>query len=234
MSTRPLVGVTGRQRLAGAVRDLRPSVAHSRLDLHFADYSEHLVAAGAAPVERLDGLVLSGGADIDPRRYGRTPGPGLTLVEPGRDEFELQLVACAWELRLPVFAICRGMQILAIARGGSLMADLPPDRGEGHPGEQYPTSHRIHRVRCDHGTLAHVTYGASVKVNSLHHQAIDDPGEGITISGRADDGIAEIAEVTDRPVLAVQWHPERLAAPEPGFAWLVERARDRRETAPCA
>jgi putative glutamine amidotransferase len=113
---------------------------------------------------------------------------------------------------------------MAVARGGTLVTDLPEDDGEAHPGEHYPVGHRVHLVTCAEGSRAASLFGAELLVNTLHHQAVADPGEGLQVTGRAADGVVEVTEAVDRPVLAVQWHPERLRAPDPTFQWLVAQA----------
>jgi len=235
----PLVGMTGRRWSAGVLGDhVAAPVRAGEVDLHFADYSRAVAAAGGLPVglsrdapvdcivERIDALVLSGGADVDPARYGRARDPGCGDVEPERDAWELSLVAAALSARLPVLGICRGIQVLNVALGGTLVQDLGPEAGDGHSRLDVAREVPVHAVRLEPGTLAAAVYGTELRVNSLHHQAVDDLGAGLVVSGRSPDGTVEALELPGSPVLAVQWHPEMLLAsqPDPGFCWLVSCA----------
>jgi len=235
----PLIGITGRRYAATTVTGLSRAMAGTRTDIHFATYSAKVAAAGGLPVqlsmdadpaalaERLDGIVLSGGADVDPLRYGGRVAPRLSAIEPERDTFELALVAAALARAVPVLGICRGAQLLNVARGGDLVPDLPSDGGEAHPSTAWPCEVRRHRVELVPGSVLASLYGTEVWVNSLHHQAVATPGEGVTVVGRADDGVVEAIELDGVEVLAVQWHPELLVEPEPVFDWIVERAAAR-------
>ncbi|MFN0090611.1 MAG: gamma-glutamyl-gamma-aminobutyrate hydrolase family protein [Acidimicrobiales bacterium] len=235
----PLIGITGRRLGAHRLAGVSPAMATAEIDVHFSEYGAAVAAAGGVPVQltrdapapevvaRLDGLLLSGGADVDPRRYGARPGPRLGEVEPDRDEWELALVAAALETRRPILGVCRGAQLLNVACGGTLVADLAPDEGEGHPNaRRYPRHHRLHRVRLAPGSAVAAAYGGAEElwVNSLHHQAVDRPGEGVTVVGCADDGVVEAIELAGRAALGVQWHPEALREPDPIFAWLTAAA----------
>ncbi len=233
----PLVGLSGRRWPARLLADRLPVAMHeSQLDLHFSDYGRAVAAAGGVPVEltrdapvgpvldRLDALVLSGGADIDPVRYGASPDPECGPLEPDRDAWELELVAGALERSLPVFGICRGLQLLNVARGGTLVQHVGLDQGDGHPSFDVPRQELVHAVKLVPGTLAAAVYGEEVKVNSLHHQVVDRLGEGLVASGRSTDGSVEALELPGRPLLAVQWHPELLSQPDPGMRWLVNAA----------
>ena len=208
-------------------------------DLHFADYPKAIAACGGLPIEltrdadvdavvaRLDGLVLTGGADVDPAVYGKSPDPELGAVEPDRDAWELALLAAAEARELPVLCVCRGVQLLNVAKGGTLRQHVEATAGDGHPrfGEDgHDTAHGVDLVD---GSLAASLLGSRFEVNSLHHQVIDAVGEGLSVTGRSPDGTAEVLELEGRDVLGVQWHPELLARPDPTFAWLVETARRR-------
>lgn len=234
--------MTGR-RWPGSV--LGPKVARAmhdaEVDLHFADYSIAVAAAGGLPVglsrdapvdamvERIDGLVLSGGADIDPSRYGREREPGCGTVEGARDAWELALFAAALDAGLPVFGVCRGVQLVNVAMGGTLVQHVGPGEGDVHPNFDGPYGERIHTVKLVPGSLAAEVYGPSLgtafAVNSLHHQTVDDLGAGLVAGAHSPDGTVEALELEGAPVFAVQWHPEMLRPqPDPGFAWLVARA----------
>jgi putative glutamine amidotransferase len=172
-----------------------------------------LPAADAALVlERLDGLLLSGGDDVDPALYGRSPHPKLRDVDRRRDEFELALVREALRRDRPVLAICRGQQVLNVALGGTLLQDIPSELGvvADHDASGERTERR-HAVEVLAHTRLHAILGRSdLDVNSIHHQAVDRLGEGLAISARSPrDGVIEGIEVPGaRFVLAVQWHPE--------------------------
>jgi putative glutamine amidotransferase len=244
--TPPLVGVTGRRwpaRLLGS--NVVTAMIESEVDIHFVDYSKAVTAAGAlvvglsrdAPVDemvdRLDGLVLSGGEDVDPELYGAALEPGCGTVEKGRDLWELALLAAALERGLPVFGICRGLQVLNVVRGGTLVQDVAANAGDGHPRFDRPRHEVAHSVSLDEGSLAGSLYGSQVQVNSLHHQVVATVGQGLVASGRSPDATVEALELPGRPVLAVQWHPEALrgSASDPGFRWLVRQASAFREAA---
>jgi putative glutamine amidotransferase len=165
----------------------------------------------AAALQGVRGLVLSGGEDVDPARYGAAPHPKLEDTDPTRDAAELALIAAARERRLPILAICRGIQILNVALGGTLYQDLESERPGPvrHAGEE--TRHGLHVER---GSLLGRTLGTgSATVNSRHHQAVRDLAPGLRAVAWAEDGVIEAAEPADPGaawMLAVQWHPEDL------------------------
>jgi putative glutamine amidotransferase len=172
-------------------------------------------ARGAAQAQRLiatvDGLLLIGGLDVDPRSYGAEVDGATESTSPPRDAFELALVREALRADVPLLGICRGMQILNVALGGTLHQDLADEAGE------QPHRHTIgafdgtaHTVRLDPGSLAADAAGELLHTaHCHHHQAIDGLGEGLLVSGRAEDGIVEAVELPDRRfALGVQWHPE--------------------------
>jgi putative glutamine amidotransferase len=191
------------------------------------NYAEQVAAAGGVPVllppvpgitaavGRLDALVLTGGGDIDPARYGAARHPRTGPANAERDRSELDLLAAALAAGLPVLGICRGLQLLNIARGGTLhqhLADLGPAGDAGHT--PAPGTFGRHPVRVAEGSvLAKILPpDGTLAVPTAHHQAIDQLGAGLTATAWAADGIIEAAELTDgrhHPfVLAVQWHPE--------------------------
>lgn len=190
------------------------------------DYVRSVERAGAVPailppvdpgdagalLDRLDGLLLSGGADVDPALYGQAPHPRLGPVERRRDDFEIALVREALRRDTPVLAICRGQQVLNVATGGTLVQDIPSTvRGAvGHDGtgRRWRRSHSVELAR---GTrLREILEQDAASVNSFHHQSVDAVGEGLVVSARCpEDGIVEGLEMPSRAfVLAVQWHPE--------------------------
>lgn len=169
---------------------------------------EAVVAAARRAVEGLDGLLLTGGADVEPVRYGDEPAATTQAPRPDRDAWELALLDAALGLGLPVLAICRGAQVLNVACGGTLHQHVPDL--VGHTGHQ-PGNAVLGTtpVRLAPGSLAASILGTEVKVPCYHHQSIDRLGDGITAVGWADDGIVEAVELAERPfVLGVQWHPE--------------------------
>ena len=172
-----------------------------------------MVAAdrAAAALAAVRGLVLTGGEDVAPDRYGATPHPRLGDVDPVRDAAELALIAAARSRRLPILAICRGIQILNVALGGTLYQDLDSERPSLVSHSDETTQHA---VRVAAGSLLERTLGMrSATVNSRHHQAIRDLAPCLKAVAWADDGVIEAAEPADANaawMVAVQWHPEDL------------------------
>jgi putative glutamine amidotransferase len=166
--------------------------------------------AGAA-LAAVRGLVLTGGEDVAPARYGAAPHPRLGDVDPVRDAAELALIAAARARGLPILAICRGIQILNVALGGTLYQDLDSERPGPVPHNDETGRHPVH---VEAGSLLERTLGTrSASVNSRHHQAIRDLAPGLKAVAWADDGVIEGAELTDAKepwIVAVQWHPEDL------------------------
>lgn len=188
-----------------------------------ASYLRAVAAAGAAPIvlsplagdgaipsllDGLDALILSGGADVDPVRYHETRHPALGTVEPLRDAFELALIADARTRALPILAICRGLQIMNVALGGTLWQDLPTEVVP-HP-QSGPRTQRVHGVAVQPGSrLAEALGVTTLDVNSFHHQAIRELAPGLAATAHATDGVIEGIEATDGWwVLGTQWHPE--------------------------
>jgi putative glutamine amidotransferase len=185
-------------------------------------------------LEALDGLVLTGGEDVDPTLYGQAPHPALETVDPARDAFELALFRDAWARRLPVLAICRGIQLVNVALGGSLWQDIAAERPTALMHRQ-PDGRdaRTHEVLITAGSrLARALGTTRCEVNSFHHQSIRDLAAGLIISARAPDGEIEGVETgpADPWLLAVQWHPEEFhhheEAPDHGlFNALIREAQ---------
>jgi putative glutamine amidotransferase len=194
-------------------------------------------ASMAAPaLDGVDGLLLTGGEDMDPAWYGAEPSPFLSPPSRERDLFELALFAVARQRGLPILGICRGIQLINVGLGGTLYQDLPserPGRVEHRP--EGPRELRSHRVRLEPGSrVAKALGGTSLTVNSSHHQAIRDLAPGLVATGWTDDQLIEAVEsAAEAPwLLAVQWHPEEMhadaRAPEHGlFAGLVREAGSR-------
>jgi putative glutamine amidotransferase len=161
-------------------------------------------------LDLLDGLVLAGGSDVDPGSYGARPHPRTGTTWPERDRFELALAHRAIERDLPLLGICRGMQILNVARGGTLVQHLPDATGDDRHCHT-PGAFSDHVVRLEPGSLAERSVGGErTEVKSHHHQAIGELGEGLTPSGWSEpDGLVEAVELPERRhVLGVLWHPE--------------------------
>jgi putative glutamine amidotransferase len=193
------------------------------------DYEESVRRAGGEPVildpatqrpadvvASFDGLLLAGGGDVLPSLYGEAAHPTFGAAEPGRDDYEIELVKRALERDLPVFAICRGIQVLNVALGGTLIQDIPTEvtRAEPHDVRE-PRVAIAHDVWVTSGSLLErlmrerIEKGDSVSVNSRHHQAIKDVAPGLVVSATAPDGVVEAAEhPASTFCLGVQWHPE--------------------------
>lgn len=191
-------------------------------------YSEALEAAGAVPlhislipneeyvaaaVEGLDGILLPGSdSDVDPQRYGQQPHRRLGTVQPIKDETDLLVIATAEKRGIPILAICFGMQILNVSRGGTLIQDIESQLPDSVKHEQgVPRDRRSHSVRLLPGsTLQRLARSEQESVNSHHHQAIEIVGQDLTATAWSTDGLVEALE-DPRPdtfVMAVQWHPE--------------------------
>ncbi|MGI9140906.1 MAG: gamma-glutamyl-gamma-aminobutyrate hydrolase family protein [Gemmatimonadaceae bacterium] len=169
----------------------------------------------------VDGLVLTGGEDVDPEYFGEKAHPKLGTVSRARDATEIALISAARRLRMPVLAICRGIQVINVECGGSLIQDISAQRSgalshDGHGGSR---NQALHKVRIENDSILALATGATeIEVNSLHHQAIDRLGDGLRVTALAPDGIIEGVETTDDWwILAVQWHPEEMNhGSEPG------------------
>jgi putative glutamine amidotransferase len=184
----------------------------------------------------VDGLLLTGGGDVDPSRYGALPVPEVYGLDPARDAFEAALVLAAAGAGLPVLGICRGAQILNVAFGGSLLQHVPAVTGRDHclRDRAYEP---VHNVTVAAGSLLEAVAGAAdVAVNSLHHQAVDRLGAGLRAVAWAEDGIVEGIESDGfGRLLGVQWHPELLVGRtthERLFAWLAAEAANPVAAAP--
>jgi putative glutamine amidotransferase len=214
-SPRPVIGITC------YVEEAAWGVWHTRAALIPHSYVRRVTAAGARAVllppddldadliERLDGLLLTGGADIGPERYA-APAHPRTVVRPDRDAGELLLLGAAVRADLPVLGVCRGMQLLAIAAGGCLDQHLPEVAGHDRH-QPAPGRYGDHPITVAEGSRLRAILGPAPHVNSYHHQAVREPGT-LTVTARADDGVIEALEDPARRfVLGVQWHPEELA-----------------------
>jgi putative glutamine amidotransferase len=213
-----------------------------------ADYLESIRRAGGEPVEldyqrdepgdvirRSHGLLLTGGGDVDPTLYGEAPHETFQASEPGRDAYEVALIRAAAASDLPIFAICRGMQVLNVALGGTLLQDIPSMvNGAVHHTVSEPRYAIAHEVwvasgsRLDH-LMGDTLEGETCQVNSRHHQAVKTVAAGWDVSGTAPDGVIEaIEQGGDLFRLAVQWHPEnfwRTGEFRPLFEGFIEAAQ---------
>jgi len=197
-------------------------------------------AALRAIYDTLDGLLLSGGVDVAPHRYGETPHPKLGDVDAGRDEVELTLARRAVADDLPVLAICRGIQLLNVALGGTLYQDIASQvpGALAHPYQEgNRRDHIAHMVDVVSGSRLHDILwpeDGTLPVNSMHHQAVKDVAPGCVVTARAPDGVIEgLEEPTRRFVVGVQWHPEEMVENDARmrslFAHFVAAARSRGE-----
>jgi putative glutamine amidotransferase len=184
-------------------------------------------------VRNVDGLLLTGGGDVDPAIYGEETHPSVTGAEPGRDEFELSLCREASAADLPLFAICRGVQVLNVARGGSLVQDIPSQIAHAGPhAVSDPPDAVVHQIALVRGSRLQQLLGdkGSCDVNSRHHQSIKAVGHGLVVTATASDGVIEAVE---DPALSfcvgVQWHPENFTHGEFDalFKGLVDASRRR-------
>jgi putative glutamine amidotransferase len=213
-----------------------------------AAYVHSVAAAGGVPLilsqliglhaaeralEGCDGLLLTGGEDVDPTYYGARPAAGLGTVDADRDAFDLALFRVARDRGLPVLGICRGLQLINVALGGTLWQDLPSERPGGLDHDPpTPRDTRVHEVRLAPGSRAALALGVTrLTPNSFHHQGIRDLAPPLLATGWAADGLIEAVETREEDswLLGVQWHPEEMhadrSAPERKlFAALVAAA----------
>jgi putative glutamine amidotransferase len=186
-------------------------------------------------LDRVDGLLLAGGADVDPAAYGAEPDPRTVHTVPERDAFEIALARRAMERDIPFLGVCRGMQVMNVARGGTLIQHLPDDVGhEDHRRALGTFVNADHDVRLADGSLVARLAGEKIHATkSHHHQGVAEIGEGLDVTGWATvDDLPEVVEDPTRTfALGVQWHPEADAT-SPFIAALVAQAREHANTSP--
>jgi len=224
---KPLIGITAERWSSSAASPSR------NMQGALASYIDAVIGAGGLPVlipltlvgddlrelyERLDGVLLTGGGDIEPSLFNAVKHPKTREIDPDRDRVEVDLTRRATAGHKPLFGICRGIQVFNVALGGTLVQDIPDELGSdiGHmcPSSKYPPNYHAHSVKVEEETLLARCLGRPIAhVNSRHHQAVKDVAPGLEIAARAPDGVIEAIELPDHPfALGVQWHPENLQA----------------------
>ena len=233
---RPLVAVVGQRSTHVPILRFSATVAAEAIcEAIWAAGGEPVVMHGPAadPVVDLphrlahfDGVVLPGGADVEPHRYGAPPLPQTRAGLAFQDELDLGVMSAVLDLGIPTLAICRGMQVLNVTLGGTLVQHVPETNTAHH--------NSVHSVTVHEGTRLHSIVGAPrIEVSSYHHQALGQLGRGLRVSASAADGVVEAVEHRDADVLAVQWHPEDRhtvsTADAALFGNLVDRAAQRKQ-----
>jgi len=233
MTRAPLIGLVGRRK-AGSQIVGQPEALHAiEVELFYRDYARGVIEAGgfavnlpldsdpAEAVSRCDGILLSGGADIDPLLYGHQPETDLFPPEPVRDTFETAIMDAASASGTPVLGICRGLQMANVHGGGTLH-----QHNEAHSRFDVVPETEAHEIALTPGSTLASLYGGTHSVNSLHHQTVAEVGADYTVTARSEDGVVEGIEHDSLPIVAVQWHPEMMKSRQgdPVFSWLVEAA----------
>jgi len=228
----PVIGVTRCSRLDDYIASIERSGAQPRV----LDVSE----SPRTLLQTIDGVLLTGGGDVDPALYGEARHETVEDAEPGRDEFEIDLARRAMERDLPVLAICRGAQVLNVAAGGTLVQDIPSGvTSELAHSVKEPKDSIAHDIRIASDSRLYAALGSAVdsscacRVNSRHHQSVGKLGRDMVASATAADGVIEGIEVPYRSFcVGVQWHPEnfwRTGEFKPLFDAFVSAARERME-----
>ena len=206
------------------------------------NYGDGIAEAGGVPflltgrpgssamLSQADGLLFTGGRDVEPARYGAAQAPESAGIDVDRDCAEVDLCAEAKAAGIPVLAICRGIQIVNVARGGTLVQHLPAVTIEPHLVIDRPHE-LVHAVRIDPDSeLRHILGADELRVNSMHHQAVDTVGDGLRAVAWAEDGTIEAVEDERSRIIGVQWHPEQISDQVQQrrlFSWLVGQAQRR-------
>ncbi len=231
MEQLPVIGVTRCSRLDDYLASIERSGARPRV----LKVSE----SPRTVLETLDGVLLTGGGDVDPAFYGEDRHQSVEDAEPGRDEFEIDLARRAMEEDLPILAICRGAQVLNVAAGGTLVQDIPTavTTDLSHSISE-PKNRVAHHIEVAADSRLHSALGGAVdascacRVNSRHHQSVGTLGQRLVASAKAPDGVIEGIEAPDATFcVGVQWHPEnfwRTGEFKPLFDAFVEAARNRK------
>ena len=233
MPTPPLIGISARSEASTASSSFYGVAQTYVRAVCRAGGLAVLLPPTCAPQEaevllsRLDGLILSGGGDVAAEWYGAAPSDLLELVDAERDRAELTLARLALRRRKPLLAICRGIQVLNVALGGTLYADIPTQIASAlphRPPPGAPPESSAHVVRLEPGSrLAAILGATEVTTNSFHHQAVQKVGEGLVVTARAVDGVIEGLECPQHPFcVGVQWHPEIEGGPQDDMAGLFE------------
>lgn len=207
MSNNPVIGITAGFDAGGDIW-LRHQYANAILSVGGTPVVLPAVGNPGDALRFCDGILLSGGGDIDPEYYGLTDYDKslLTDFSPARDRYELELAKLAWQ-RVPLFCICRGIQTLNVALGGTLCYNIP---GHRQKQERPIASHMVH---IEAGTRLHAIVGeTSIGTNSFHHQALDGIAPPLHVTARAEDGTVEAVESDRQFCIGVQWHPEHMTA----------------------
>ncbi len=235
----PVIGITGVARLVDGSERTGVNSAYVASVLRAGGLP--LILSPLIPLEmvasatdKLDGVLLTGGEDVSPDAYGAAPHPALGIVDPRRDDLELAVIRAAHTRSIPILGICRGIQLLNIALGGTLWQDLAAERPQSLPHNQAAgRTARTHPVTVVSGSrLASAVGDGRLEVNSFHHQAIRDLAPSLIATATALDGLVEGVEIADGGwLLAVQWHPEEFyaepSAPDHGlFTALITAARE--------
>ncbi|MFH8573853.1 gamma-glutamyl-gamma-aminobutyrate hydrolase family protein [Streptomyces sp. NPDC017993] len=240
---RPLVGITGRRYRLELLKGSDERYGDRCVDSSMSDFAIRIAQAGGLPVhlsydtdttdicQWLSGVVITGGQDLHPAYWGgdtavvRDIDPRMDPMahDMARDEYEIELVRAALERGIPVLGVCRGMQVLNVALGGTLIADLPPGSVSHLSTEAAPTDGTAdHLVAFEKGSIAADLFGEHALTNSWHHQAVDRCGAGLIVTGRTSDGVIESVELPGAPALGVQWHPEWMKNADPAMTWIVQ------------
>lgn len=219
---KPVIGITGRIQMSANEGIIGLEKAYVP-----TDYIDSVEAAGGIPLilpviratedinillQKIDGLIVSGGIDINPLLFGEEPEPEQGFMLEELDNFDIIITEAAYKLGIPILGICRGIQVINVVFGGSLYQDIKKVSSVKHD-QMARRDAATHTVSIEKGSLLYDLYGETLTVNSYHHQAVKEPAPGFRITAKAKDGIIEAIEMPgSRFVLGVQWHPEMMSA----------------------